>query len=248
MKKIFLSFFSVAIGCVGVANAAVYTWSGAAGDNMWGNSQNWDLKNGYYPQSNSDTAIILPGNEVIVWSSTQGYLGDTASINLGAGNTVRFEANHATVDLDVSSFTLGGGSMFKLFGSNAIGYGKNFTINYGTFTADSHGLFDANMGGGVLWTNGKTVTLTGNFDATGLAGSGSITLYDASQMSHGGGAAVFDVSGISMTKSDNVDVDIVTSGNKVVINYTVAPAVPEPTTATLSLLALAGVMVRRRRR
>ena len=215
---------------------------------MWGNSRNWDLNNGYYPQSNSDTAIILPGNEVIVWSSTQGYLGDTASINLGAGNTVRFEANHATVDLDVSSFTLGGGSMFKLFGSNAIGYGKNFTINYGTFTADSHGLFDANMGGGVLWTNGKTVTLTGNFDATGLAGSGSITLYDASQMSHGGGAAVFDVSGISMTKSDNVDVDIVTSGNKVVINYTVAPAVPEPTTATLSLLALAGVMVRRRRR
>ena len=50
-----------------------------------------------------------------------------------------------------------------------------------------------------------------------------------------------------MTKSDNVNVDIETSGNKVVINYTVAPAVPEPTPATLSLLALAGVMVRRRR-
>lgn len=247
MKKIFISFFSVAIGCVGVANAAVYTWNGAAGDNMWGNSRNWNLNNGYYPQSNSDTAIIRPGNEVIVWSSTQQYLGATASIELGAGNTVRFEANSTAVDLNVSSFTLGGNSMFKLFGSNAIGYGKNFTINYGTFTADSHGLFDANMGGGVLWTNGRTVTLTGNFDATGLAASGSITLYDASQITHGGGAAVFDVSGISVTKSDNVDVDIETSGNKVVINYTVAPAVPEPTPATLSLLALAGVMVRRRR-
>lgn len=248
MKKIFLSFFSVAIGCVGVANAAVYTWNGAAGDNMWGNSRNWDLNNGYYPQSNSDTAIIRFGNEVIVWSSTQQYHGATASIELGAGNTVRFEANNTSINLNVSSFTLGGGSMFKLFGSNAIGYGKDFTINYGTFTADSHGLFDANMGGGVLWTNGRTVTLTGNFDATGLEGSGSITLYDASQITHGGGDAVFDVSGISMTKSDNVDVDIVTSGNKVVINYTVAPAVPEPTTATLSLLALAGVMVRRSRR
>ena len=82
MKKIFISFFSVAIGCVGVANAAVYTWNGAAGDNMWGNSRNWDLNNGYYPQSNSDTAIIRPGNEVIVWSSTQQYHGATASIEL----------------------------------------------------------------------------------------------------------------------------------------------------------------------
>lgn len=125
MKKIFISFFSVAIGCVGVANADVYTWNGAAGDNMWGNSRNWDLNNGYYPQSNSDTAIIRPGNEVIVWSSTQQYLGATASIELGAGNTVRFEANSTAVDLNVSSFTLGGNSMFKLFGSNAIGYGKN---------------------------------------------------------------------------------------------------------------------------
>lgn len=150
--------------------------------------------------------------------------------------------------MKVNSITLGGGSVFKLSGTNAIGYGVDFTLNYGTFTADSHGLFDANMGGGTLWSNGKKITLTGIFDTTNLEGTGSITLYDASAIGHVGGNEVFDVSGITLNASDDVTAEIVTTGNKVVINYSVTPAVPEPTTATLSLLALAGLAARRRRR
>lgn len=244
-EKTILSIF---FGCAGMVNAAVYTWTGAAGDGMWGTSGNWDLNNWYYPQSAQDTAIIKPGSEVIVWSSTQGYLGATNSVELGGGNTVKFEANAAAPELSVNTFTLGGGALFKLYGTNAIGYAKDFTINYGTFTSSSHGLFDANMGGGVLWSNGKKITLTGNFDTSGLTGSGSFTLYDASLISHDGGEEVFDVSGIKLNQTDNVTASITTNDNKVVINYSVTPAVPEPATATLSLLSLACLAVRRRRK
>ncbi len=244
-KKIILSLFFV---CAGMVNAAVYTWTGAAGDGMWGTSGNWDLKNGYYPQSSQDTAIISPGSEVIVWSSTQDYLGATNSIELGAGNTIKFEANHTAPELRVNSFTLGGGALFKLYGTNAIGYNCDFTIDYGTFTSVSHGLFDANMEAGTLWSNGKKITLTGNFDTSGLTGSGSVTLYDASRVTHAGGDEVFDVSGIKLNQTDNVTASITTNGNKVVINYEVTPAVPEPATATLTLLSLACLAVRRRRK
>ncbi len=240
MKKLLLTLLSVSA----IAGADVYTWCGDAGDNMWGNSNNWTNKNGYYPQSDSDTAVINPGNAVIIWSNDQSYCGATKSITLGAGNTIRVEMGSGSNNLNFSTLTLGNGAIFELHGTNAIGYGRNFTIDYGTFTADSHGFFNANMESGTLWTNGKTITLTGIFDTTDLTGSGSITLYDASQIGHGGGAASFNVSGITLNTSDTVSAEIVTSNNKVVINYVAAP---EPTTATLSLLALAGLAARRRR-
>ena len=240
-----ISVLSLFVTCVGIVNADTYTWSGAAGDNMWGNSQNWTNQNGYYPQSDGDSAVINPGNEVIIWSSTQQYHGATNSIDLGAGNTIIFEANDGASDLSVSAITLGGGAKFELTGTNAIGYGKDFTINYGTFTADSYGQFDVNMTAGTLWTNGRTITLSGNFDTSDLTGSGEIVLYDASGISYNGGDTTFNVSGITLNTSEKVTAEIITGGNKVSISYQV---VPEPTTATLSLLALCGLAARRRRK
>ncbi len=230
--------------CVGIVNADTYTWSGDAGDNTWGNPQNWTNPNGYYPQGDQDSAVINPGNEVIIWSSTQSYHGATNSIDLGAGNTIIFEANSGASDLKVSAITLGGGARFELTGTNAIGYNRDFTINYGTFTADSYGQFDVNMTAGTLWTNDKTITLTGNFDTSDHTGSGEIVLYDASGLSYGGGGTTFDVSGITLNTSKKVTAEIITRDNKVAISYQV---IPEPTTATLSLLALVGLAVRRRK-
>ena len=240
-----ISILNLLVTCAGIVNADTYTWSGAAGDNMWGNSQNWTNQNGYYPQSDYDSAVINPGNEVIIWSSTQTYHGATNSIELGAGNTIIFEANNGASDLKVSAITLGGGAKFELTGTNAIGYNRDFTINYGTFTADSYGQFDVNMTAGTLWTNGKTITLTGNFDTSGLTGSGEIVLYDASGLSYNGGGTTFDVSGITLNTSEKVTAEIITRDNKVAISYQV---VPEPATATLSLLALCGLAARRRRK
>lgn len=44
-----------------LSQAATYIWSGAAGNGIYGDANNWTVNgtpNGYYPQSNSDNAII----------------------------------------------------------------------------------------------------------------------------------------------------------------------------------------------
>ena len=246
------SLMCILLGCLSVSHAAEYTWTGNAGDNNWSTSNNWDLNNGYYPQSGSDYAVINPGNATIIWASSKDYYFNSAvqSIKLGAGNTLIFDAeNRGGTDFGFTNITLGGGATFAVLGNGHIGYNKQagLTINYGTFTATSHGLFDLSGINGYFWNNGKTVTLTGTFDTTGLTESGSFTIYDATGISHQDGAPTFNISGLSMILADGVTAEIVTSREQVLINYTVAP-VPEPTTATLSLLALAGLAARRRRK
>lgn len=44
-----------------LSQAATYIWSGAAENGIYGDANNWTVNgtpNGYYPQSNSDNAII----------------------------------------------------------------------------------------------------------------------------------------------------------------------------------------------
>ncbi|MBD9264180.1 MAG: hypothetical protein EGS36_11355 [Akkermansia muciniphila] len=52
--------------------------------------------------------------------------------------------------------------------SNALGLGRNFTLNFGTFTAEEHGTLTATDISG-FWTNGKTVVFAGILDTSSLS-------------------------------------------------------------------------------
>lgn len=243
MKKSIIAL--LALGSVALAGE--YTWTGNGGNNNWDNSGNW-LLNGaisqYYPQSHNDNAVVNAGNITINWSQGMAYFGDTNSVTLNAGNNLIISTTNANIN--VNSFTLNPGAVVTLSSVGDLGFGRDFTVNYGTFTADSHGLFDAstNMTGS-LWANGKTVTLTGVLDLTGVTGSGTVDIYKSKAVSD---TIHFNTEGLTVIGAENVNFEIVT-GSGVQLKYDIpTPAVPEPTTATLSLLALAGLAARRRRK
>ena len=116
--------------------------------------------------------------------------------------------------------------------SNALGLGRNFTLNFGTFTAEEHGTLTATDISG-FWTNGKTVVFAGILDTSSLSGSGTIELASIKSAQLGGNLYL-----------DLFGLDISTSVTKVLINY---ETVPEPATATLGLLGLGGLLLRRKR-
>ncbi len=241
MKKTIVALLAMA----GMAHAADYIWTGNAGDNKWGNSGNWAVggePNGYYPQSGSDTAIINDGDYKITWTSEQPYFGASNEIYLGSGNTLLITTGSGADDIEFSAIHLSGDATVELSSTNAIGYQKDFTIDYGTFTADSHGFFDATIDG-TLWSNNHTLTLVGELDTSNLTGSGTILLYDASSAA---GGINWNTDGLILTESETVQLDLVTTGTSVAINYEVLN-VPEASSVLLSVLGLGVLGLRRRR-
>lgn len=200
--------------------------------------------NGYYPQSNSDTAIIGENAGTITWSTGQSYFGATNTVQIDSGSTLLCTTEIG--DLNVNSFTLKGNSQLIFESSNALGLGRDFTLNFGTFTAEEHGSWVAtNLPS--FWTNGKTVTFVGTLDMNNLSGSGTIELASI-KSSQLGGNLNLDLSGLDITGNNQIQADVtqVTENDiiKVLINY---ETVPEPATATLSLLGLGGLLLRRKR-
>jgi len=227
----------IALSALGsIAVAADYTWVGPE-NGEWDVSSNWDLNNGYYPQSGMDNAII-GDDKSVVWST--GYFGQSNSITLGENSTLALTANG---DIHVGAFTIGGGSKVNWSHDADLGFGNDFTINYGTFTADSYGQFNVATAR-TLWYNNHIVTLTGTLDFAGISpGEGSIALYT---LNGGVSQLNVDYSGLQVINAnDRVTYEIKQENNGVYITYSV---IPEPTTATLSLLSLAGLAVRRRRK
>jgi len=117
---------------------------------------------------------------------------------------------------------------------------------FGTFTAEEHGSWVATDLPS-FWTNGKTVTFVGTLDMNNLSGSGTIELASI-KSSQLGGNLNLDLSGLDITGNNQIQADVtqVTENDiiKVLINY---ETVPEPATATLSLLGLGGLLLRRKR-
>lgn len=138
-----------------LSQAATYIWSGAAGNGIYGDANNWTVNgtpNGYYPQSNSDNAIIGKNAGTVTWSTSQSYFGATRQVIIESGSTLL--CTTTVGDLNVDSFTLEGNSQLIFESSNALGLGRNFTLNFGTFTAEEHGTLTATDISG-FWTNGK---------------------------------------------------------------------------------------------
>lgn len=233
MKKSLVFLFALS----GAVLAADYTWVGPEGGD-WATSANWDLNNGYYPQSDSDHAII-GDNKSVIWSSCQ-YFGATNIVTLGKNSILTLTANG---DLNVNTFEIGGGSKVNWSNDYALGFGRNLTINYGTFSADSYGQFNITTGQS-LWYNSHTVSLVGTLDFANVSpGEGTIQLYT---LSGGVNGLSVDYRGLNVINAnESVIYEIKQVDNGVAIAYNV---IPEPTTATMSLLALAGLAARRRRK
>lgn len=232
MKKTFIAFLALS----SISMADNYTWVGPE-NGEWNVSANWDLNNSFFPQSSIDNAFI-GDNKSVVWST--GYFGQSNSITLGENSTLALTASG---NINVGAFTIGGGSKVNWSNSADLGFNKSFTIDYGTFTADSYGQFNVATDRS-LWYNGHTVTLMGTLDFADVsAGEGTINLYTLA-----GGVSEFhvDYSGLHVINTnDRVTYEIKQVDNGVSISY---KAIPEPTTATLSLLALAGLAARCRRK
>ncbi len=141
--------------------------------------------------------------------------------------------------------------------------GANYTVN--AFQLSSSGVLTLNRGKSLTLTDGALTNdsaLTTNDFSTFTADGTNYTLttpgtYTVDYLGGTNGSAAADL------YLDGVKVASFTGGNhnmngtmtdgltlnvKVNDAYVVAPAVPEPTTATLSLLALAGLAARRRRK
>lgn len=235
MKKAIIILSSLST----MAMAANYTWVGPE-NGQWNVSSNWDINNGYYPQSDSDHAFI-GDNKSVIWSGGY-YYGASDSITLGQNSVLSLTAGG---DIAVNTFTIGRNSAVNWTSDYHLGYLRSFTINYGTFTVDSYGQFNVTTGQ-KLWYNNKKVTLNGVLDFAEVdPGEGTIRLYTLNGSVDG---LNIDYSGLQVINTnDRITYEIKQENNGVSIAYKVAP-VPEPATATLSLMALAGLAARRRRR
>ena len=97
-----------------------------------------------------------------------------------------------------------------------------------------------------LWSyDAATSTATELIASTGLTSAGTVEVtYDTADVKSSTLFAVWTANPSTGHAGGGTAINISNIG----LSYTAAPAVPEPTTATLSLLALAGLAARRRRR
>lgn len=267
MKKPLLVLFAL----VGMANAEfsfitdnsfyanptawVYVYTGAgATPTSWDDTSNWNLytsvtdneaeTGGGYKPVNADPAIIgydfsyVDGKQVL----TANDVAITLNTATWMGNGNRFYLGH--------NVTLQGSS-------NGFSGSQTVTFNFGDFGGTSV----ISMGDFWMQTNAAVnfsgeVTMTGN--------DFSYTLFKASSMKQNAGS--WNASGVSVVDTNGNTLTYTTDEDKIgtagyywlestfagestsnVVTL-VAKSIPEPTTATLSLLALAGLAARRRRK
>lgn len=79
--------------------------------------------NGYYPQSDSDNAVIGKNAGTITWSTSQSYFGATDKVIIDSGSILLCTTEIG--DLNVNSFTLKGNSQLIFESSNALGLGRD---------------------------------------------------------------------------------------------------------------------------
>ncbi len=235
----------------GISQAATtYIWSGGAGNGIYGDTNNWTVNgssNGYYPQSSGDDAIIGEGVGTIIWSNQQDHFGATGNIQLGSGNTLLCTTYAGVGDFKVNTVTLEGNAHLVFESTNALGLSNDFTLDFGTFSAAEHGSWTATDITS-FWVNHHTVTFTGTLDMDSLSGSGSIELA-AIKTDQSAGPLNLDLSGLNIASNSQVQASVtqVTENGitRVLVNY---ETVPEPATATLGLLGLGALLLRRRRK
>lgn len=165
----------------------------------------------------------LPGSIV-------GNVSDGLTSQNGAGTgfyTLTFSGLQAGV---YSIIGMGGYSGNDTMSSVTVSLGSNATANWSSQSATSNG-----------WTTNATATSSNSINFANSAGSGNHGYY-------------FDAQNIVVGEEGTITLTIQGTGNagygRTPLNFISlsGEAIPEPTTATLSLLALAGLAARRRRK
>lgn len=264
MKKTLIALMALA----GVASAD-YVWNGPSGSitsTQWGDKSNWTFTNGSSWNNNSvtgpNTDAMYDANIVVNQSITlsgfriEGYLPKFTVTN-NSTFTATFVKFQGPAVIDVDS-----GSTFNLT------IDGDYKDNTATFTVDGTLNLDATDDNGwctttfTLGNNGSLSISNANNCASSvtlnatLQGSEAGSIYTRSLLTYSNasltnvaynfGEGWTDVGEGEITGAKQYK--ITNDANGISVNYMAVAPIPEPTTATLSLLALAGLAARRRRR
>ncbi len=240
------------------AMAAEYVWTGDGGNNDYQNNANWLMDGSatrFYPQATGDNALIDTGASV-VWNGEKDYYGATGTLTLTNASSVTMTKGGNA--LTPTTVKYEGSGTFAIYTPGTdFGVQRDATFQYGTFTKDAHGLTSVNTGDKGIWANNHTWTFTGTFDTTGIEGTDSITLVSYTNIDYGSytpsetDTAHYQYSFTATgANAEYVTFGWDASGKNYVASWEGVPVapVPEPATATLSLLALTGLAARRRRK
>ena len=252
MKKT-LSIAAMLCGLCVCANAAsmVTEWTGGAGPtegNTYelGNAGNWS--NGIPSRGNGQGPDVIFNNAGTV--NVNGAMVDTSD---GGGITVTGNSN-GQVDFKSSDITLDGTLNLPVCGIDPGGNGARLVFGIGGIMNVNQKIWGASSFSvsGLLATTSTDLTV-GEFQfvtrtlvtSAGFDG-GSISLGDFTAED---GSALTKASGLMEGNAADYQDQyyLYTENGDVKVQYVVAGAVPEPATATLSLLGLATLMLRRRR-
>ncbi len=224
--------------------AWLYVWTGSAGDNSWDSGTNWD----YYQNATDQDASSDSSHKPI--SSDPAFIGYNLSIVDGKQVLT---ANNDSLTVTMTAWP----STHIYLGTNVTLQGNDNGFNTGTTIdfADFSGTSTITMG--PFWKRGD-VNFTGSVTMT--SDTFEYTLFTSSALNqdagvwNGSGINVVDALGNTLTYSADVTdaagfyyIEKTQSDGITTIKLR-ATAVPEPATATLSLLALAGLAARRRRK
>lgn len=274
MKKT-LSIAAMLCGLCVCANAAsmVTEWTGGAGPtggNTYelGNAGNWSngipsRGNGQGPDVIFNNAGTVNVNGAMVDTSDGGGITVTGNSNVTIGGT-RYTGNVTVgsgstlnlgqVDFKSSDITLDGTLNLTVCGIDPGGNGARLVFGIGGIMNVNQKIWGASSFSvsGLLATTSTDLTV-GEFQfvtrtlvtSAGFDG-GSISLGDFTAED---GSALTKASGLMEGNAADYQGQyyLYTENGDVKVQYVVAGAVPEPATATLSLLGLAALMLRRRR-
>lgn len=260
MKKTIIALLSLG----GLSSAAItdgLQWAESFGDGF-NQAATFTLKNAFHVENGEGVAGGGYENSRVWTTSTGGKFTDAFTFSFKLVDFDSANWNDALA-LYTNGTTSGTNNSLQLQ-KNGAGELMLYTEN---FTGSNVGGDDSNINlGSISNLEGKTLTLV--FDATGT--SNTLTAYvngtvnaDTVTFTYAEGVTAstaltgfqFGAAFGGSRVSNSVTVDNIAVWNRALsaeevasLPLTVAPAVPEPTTATLSLLALAGLAARRRRK
>ena len=246
-------------------NGWLYVWTGNGDNDQTSNYANWE----YYQNASSTVAGSSNGNTP--GTKAQTFIGWDMTITDG---TQVLTSNNTQYDVTLSNGQWLGaqgatgkwyiGSNVTLTGTNVgIGGTSGGNNNFGFYFADL-ATSNSSITLSTLWIRTTTITIEGTLDMTGSDFSKVLFTGNDMQQSEGtwdaSGFIVTDANGQALTYADSDSGHVgeagyfwleteggETQGSTLTVTL-VAKATPEPTTATLSLLALAGLCARRRRK